>query len=174
MSKEKAEDLSKKKAERTTISKKRLQELKDREKEASEYLDHLKRLKADFENYRKRADKERLELLRYANEELVRDLLPVLDGFNRALNHKEVDFSVFFDGISLIKRQFLSVLEKRGVKEIHSIGDNFNPVFHEAVMQKEVEDKEDDVVLEEVEKGYMLHEKVIRPAKVIVSKRKED
>lgn len=161
----------KKRKDQVLIHKDRLKKLVKGYKLADEYLEHLKRLKAEFENYRKRVTKEREELLKYANENLISDLLPVVDNFERAFSdeHKNHDLNSFKEGVLLIKKQIIDLLTKRGLKEIDSVGKALDHNLHHAMMQRNSQEYQEDVIIEELQKGYMLHEKVIRPSQVVIS-----
>ena len=138
--------------------------LEEETKLKEEYLDNLKRLKAEFENYQKRIDKEKIDFIKYAKEDLVINLLEILDNFERALsNCKDDEFS---KGVSLIFKQLKELLEKEGVKEIEKL-ENFDPEKHEVLLTDEGEEGK---VLEELQRGYTLHNRIIRPAKVKVGK----
>ena len=130
----------------------------------------LQRLQADFENYKKRVEKEKSDFKQYATAELIKKLLPVLDNFELAFKNK--DDKEFKKGIELIYAQFLSVLEEQGLKPIMSEGEIFNPYLHEAMMQ-ETSAKPAGTIIEEFQKGYMIGNKVIRHSKVKVSKGSE-
>lgn len=127
----------------------------------------LQRLQAEFENYKKRADKECLQLRKYAVEDFIKKLLPILDSFEMALKNTN-DAEKFRKGVELIFAQLYQTLEQEGLKKIESLSRKFDPYRHE-VLLNEKSDKEDDTVLEELQKGYMLHDHVIRTAKVKVS-----
>jgi molecular chaperone GrpE len=149
------------------------EELKQKARLVDEYLDHLKRLKAEFENYRKRVERERAEFVKSAEEGLVRDLLPVLDNFERALNHSEgTDASILNEGIRLINKELLEILKKRGLVRLHAVGVSFDPQIHEAVMQQESTEYEEGIVIKEVQPGYEFGGRLLRPAQVIISKGK--
>ena len=132
-------------------------------KENEEYLDSLKRLKAEFENYQKRVEKESTERAKFGSEDLILKLLKLKDSFERALSHAKSD--EFGKGVKMILNEFERVLAEEGVKVIETIDKEFDVVKHEAIGV--VKGKKDKVV-EEVEKGYQLFEKIIRPAKVKV------
>lgn len=140
--------------------------------ELNEAKDKYLRLYADFENYRRRVAKEKTEFLTTANEELIVKLLPVLDDFERAqksLSAEEKASEAVRQGFELIYTKFLKVLESKGLKAMHAKGENFNPDLHEAVTQVPASsDEMKGKVIDEVEKGYLLGEKVIRFAKVVV------
>lgn len=129
------------------------------------------RAQADFDNFRRRTMKEREELAKYASLKLVEQLVPVLDNFDRALlaSQENQDFEAFSKGVEMIFRQFSQVLDQEGLKPMDAVGQPFNPEYHQAIMQVESEEHEEGIVVEEVQKGYMLKDKVIRPAMVKVS-----
>ena len=133
----------------------------DKGRKEKDYLERLQRLQAEFENFRKRTEKERLEILRNANEDLIIKLLSVLDNFELALKN------INDKGVSMIYSEFYSILEKEGLKTIETEG-KFDPQIHEALIQED--GKEDGKILEEIQKGYLLNDKVIRASKVKISK----
>ena len=141
-------------------------------KEIEEIQDRYIRLAADFDNYKKRTAREFGELVRSANEELLSQLIPVLDNFERALeaSSSSADQDSFHTGIELIYQQLRDMLEKQGVKGIEAVGEPFDPHRHEAVMMVEKEDVPPEMVVEEMARGYMLHDRVLRASKVAVSK----
>jgi len=132
--------------------------------------DKLLRTAAEFENYKKRNNAEKAELLLYANEKLIRELLPVLDDFERAfVSYKEdSNATALYKGTILIYEKLRAVLEKQGLKEIESDGREFDVKYHDAVLQQ-ISEQPPNTILETVEKGYTLRDRVIRHAKVIVS-----
>jgi molecular chaperone GrpE len=148
-----------------------LKELEEQRKTAEEYYQRYLRSQADFDNYRKRTLKEKEELVQYASMKLVGELLPVLDNFERAIasSKENKDFDALAKGVDMIFRQFEQVLAREGLKPIEAVGRPFDPEFHQAIMQVESEDHEEGTVVEEVQKGYMLKDKVLRPAMVKVS-----
>ncbi|MCL0100692.1 nucleotide exchange factor GrpE [Peptococcaceae bacterium] len=154
--------------------KKQVEDLKNQltEKEAlaKEYYNRLARAQADFENLRRRTNKEREQLLKYAAEELIIDILPVIDNFQRALESKNKSSEEFVSGVEMIYKQLLDVLKKAGVEEIKSLGEDFDPNKHEAIMQVESEEYPENKIVEVLRKGYILKDKIIRPAMVKVSK----
>lgn len=131
----------------------------------------LKRLAADFENFRRRQTIEKEDLLKYAGEKLILDILPVLDNFERAINSSKdaKDISSVISGIELIHKQLLDAMTKNGVEHIVALDNIFDPNFHEAVQQFVNDDKPDQTITHELQKGYTLYEKVIRPSMVVVS-----
>lgn len=125
------------------------------------------RLMADFQNYKKRVEKEKTDLYSYANEKLVTELLAVLDNFERALAHEDSGDG-FKEGMEMIFKQLMDVLEKSGLAEIAALGEDFDPNFHNAVMTEETEEYESGKVSGVLQKGYTLNGKVIRPSMVKV------
>ena len=144
-------------------------EQQQEEQPEQEVDDRLLRLAADFENYKKRATRERLEYLTLANERLVKDLLPILDDLERALEaaaeHEEAKLE---DGVRLVHRSLAQLLEREGLKQIDTEG-AFDPHVHEALLAQPSEEHESGDVLDVIQKGYKLGDRVIRPARVIVS-----
>lgn len=135
-----------------------------------EYIDQLKRLQAEFSNYRKRVDKERERLSSTGKGELVLKLLPVLDDFERMVNHHQQGNPCSLDGVQLIYQNLRKILSDEGLEEIPSIGERFDPEFHEAVGVEETGEDQDGLVLEESQKGYRFGEKLLRPSRVKVGK----
>ncbi|QWU15016.1 molecular chaperone GrpE [Paenibacillus sophorae] len=144
---------------------KRLQELAD------DYQGRVLRVQADYDNFRRRTLKEKEELAQYATSKLVTELLPVLDNFERALATAPTgsDSEAFAKGVNMIFRQLDGVLKSEGLTPMETVGQPFNPEFHQAIMQVESEEYEEGIVTEEVQKGYLLKNKVLRPAMVKVS-----
>jgi molecular chaperone GrpE len=143
--------------------------LKQKESEVAELSGQLIRLQADFVNFRKRAEKERKDTISYALEEFICALLPVIDNFEIAMEADDKEDS-FYKGIELIHKQLKSVLESNGVKAIESLGKEFDPNIHHAVFMEESEDYDSGKVTEVLQQGYMLKDKLIRPATVKVAK----
>ncbi|MEW9701573.1 nucleotide exchange factor GrpE [Paenibacillus sp. SI8] len=131
----------------------------------------LLRVQADFDNFRRRARVEKEDIAKYASLKLIEQLLPVVDNFDRALSSsKETkDFDSLVKGLDMTFRQFDGILTGEGLKPIEAVGQPFNPEFHQAVMQVESDEHEEGIVVEELQKGYTLKDKVIRPAMVKVS-----
>ena len=142
------------------------EEVKEEGKEESDDLRYL-RLMADFQNYKKRVEKEKRDLYSYANEKIMGALLTVMDNFERALEH-DADEN-FKEGIEMIFKQLQDVLEKSGLAEIPALGEEFDPNVHSAVMTEETEDYESGKVSGVMQKGYTLNGKVIRPTMVKVA-----
>jgi molecular chaperone GrpE len=152
----------------TAVSDNRIEEL---EKTIGQLKDQLLRKAAEFENYKRRTENDYLERVRYANEDLIFDLLPVLDDFERSLklSREKKDFDSFFRGVELIYQKCLKIFATQGVEAYEVIGKEFDPHLHDALMQIPKSDVPPHTILEEVEKGYMMHGKVLRHAKVVVS-----
>lgn len=170
-------DLPTEELEELTPVKQQLQEQQEMLEEKSalvaEYEDLLKRKQADFENYKKRAQKEAQDFKKYANAEIVLDVLSMMDDFERAIESTESskDFDALHDGILLVEKQIRNTLEsKYGVKVIDALGKEFDPTVHDAIMMEESEKHEEDTVIEDFQKGYIMHDRVIRPSKVKVAK----
>jgi molecular chaperone GrpE len=140
--------------------------LEEQTKRSEDRLKQLQYLQADFDNYRKKFDREKEMIVALADERLVTDLLPIVDDFERILQGSRGD--VQKEGIVLLHKNFMKVLESHGLKRIESVGKKFDPYYHEAYCV-EVCDRENGTVLEEFQPGYMLKIKVIRPAKVKVA-----
>ncbi|HEV8204618.1 MAG TPA: nucleotide exchange factor GrpE [Pyrinomonadaceae bacterium] len=154
-------------------------ELKRVEAENAELKDHLARRQADFENYRKRVDRERTETYNRVVADVATKLLPVLDNLKRALeaeasveSSESDEFRHFLSGVDLIYKQLNGVLDALGVKPIAAVGEPFNPHVHEAVVTEATDDFEPDTVMQEIVAGYRLGDKLIRPALVKVATRK--
>ena len=146
--------------------------LEEKEKEAAENYDKFLRASAELDNYKKRIAKERTDLIKYGNETLVKDMLPIIDSLDRALEHagNSEDFDAIIKGLTLVQEQFLGCLEKHGVERVQSTGKDFDPNGHEAMLQVESERHGENKIVEEFEKGYLLNGRLLRPARVSVSK----
>ncbi|MBU1912754.1 MAG: nucleotide exchange factor GrpE [Candidatus Omnitrophica bacterium] len=149
------------------------QALEDKAKKSDEYYDRLLRLQADFDNYKKRLEKEKIEFIKFANEEIIAEILKILDDFERAVEAGKIkhDFDILYKGIEMIHKDLRDFLKEEGIKEIEAKGKPFNPHEHEAMMQEETDAHPEDYVIEELQKGYTLNGRVIRPSKVRVAKR---
>ena len=151
------------------------QKVESQAKELMDLQDKYLRLAAEFDNYKRRIHKERVELLRTANEGLLLEFLSVLDNLERALkvarsSHSAVTNEALIEGVDITLRLFKGVLEKAGVKEIESLGQPFDPALHHAVEQVESADDPENTVVEEVLRGYLMDQRVLRPALVKVSR----
>jgi molecular chaperone GrpE len=172
--KEKAEGTSsaeKEKREQPPPPEKVPAELEAKAEDAAERYDQLLRLGAEFENYKKRVRKETSDLIKFGNEGLLKAVLPILDNLERTIDHgkKMNENGPLLQGVEIILRQFLTILERFGVKPVAAMGESFDPEKHEAVSLAE-SDQEPNRVISELEKGYLFHERLLRPAKVLVSK----
>ena len=148
------------------------EELARKEKEAIDNYDKYLRAVADLDNYKKRAIREKADIIKYGKEDVIKDILPFVDSLDRALAHADnSDVQAFKEGIKLIQEQLLSCLKKHGVEKIDSVGLDFDPNFHEAMMQVESEEHAENKVVNEVQKGYLLNGRLLRPSKVCVCKK---
>ncbi len=144
-------------------------------KDLSESKDQYLRLFAEFDNARKRMDREKLEFIRYANQELIVEFLNILDDLERsveAARAKHEDYTAFLKGVEMVMAHVYDLLRKNDVKPVEAKGKMFDPHYHEALMQEESDDVEEGIILEEFQKGYMLGDRVIRTNKVKVAKQK--
>jgi molecular chaperone GrpE len=145
--------------------------LAQKDREIAELTDTLKRLQAEFENFRKRTDKDWAEKVKMANQRLVQELLPVLDSFDKAVQESMNDHPETLKGLEGLRKQLLQVLQREGLKEIKAEG-KLDPFEHEVLLAEESEDAEDGKILQVFQKGYSLNSRPIRPARVKVAKRK--
>ena len=156
------------------VSKGELEALREKAAKAEEHWDRFLRQQAEFDNVRKRLERERVEFQRYAHEDIIADLLGILDDLERsveAAQDKQENFSAFLKGIEMILAHLYELLKKRGVAPMEALGRPFDPNQHEALLQTESGEHEDGEVLEELQKGYRLHDRVLRTAKVRVAKK---
>lgn len=139
--------------------------------EAEDHKQRLLRTQADYDNFRRRTVKEKEELGKYASAKLITELLPVIDNFERALATatENTEITSYSKGVEMIFRQLEGVLKSEGLTAMESVGTPFNPEYHQAIMQVESDEYEEGFVVEEVQKGYLLKDKVLRPAMVKVS-----
>jgi molecular chaperone GrpE len=146
-------------------------QMEELQKQVDQYRDLLLRKAAEFDNFKRRIENETANIVKYATESLIDELLPVLDDIERSLKHSKesTDYDALVKGIELIYQKFVKVLEGRGVKTFETIGKEFNVDYHDALMQMPRNDLLPHTIVEEVEKGYTLNDKVIRHAKVVVS-----
>jgi|WetSurMetagenome_2_1015567.scaffolds.fasta_scaffold00417_18 molecular chaperone GrpE len=140
--------------------------------EIKQLQDRILRMAAEMENTRKRLDREKSDSISFANEGLMRGLLPVIDNLERALQHGENDPNCrgLIEGVSMTLKSFGDVIGKYGCVPFDSVGKAFDPNYHEAVMQQESSEHPEKTVLQELQRGYTLHDRLLRPAMVIVSK----
>ena len=158
-----------------TLTSEQLEELKARAAQAGDFWDRLLRATADFENFKKRAARERQDAAKYANEALIQKLIPVLDNFDMAQTAAQSGpangSQSLQAGIAMIHQQFRSALADAGVEEVDAAGKPFDPTLHEAVSQQETADAPEGQVVQQLRKGYKLRERLLRPATVIVAKK---
>ncbi len=168
---EKKEHFPRKK--KASLSSRELEQLEEKAKLADDYFDRLLRSQADFENFKKRAEKEKAEFLKYANQSLIYELLGAVDNFERAVEaaEKKDDFKLLHQGVEMILKELHEILKKRGISRMEALGTPFDPHRHEAVTYADSEEHPENMVIEEIQKGYLLEGKVIRPAIVKVSKK---
>lgn len=147
-------------------------QLAQKTQEAQDYYDRLLRLAAELENLKKRQEREMAEMRQYANENLIKELLPVLDNLERALEHGRQAGApeALLEGLELVTQDFLKVLGRFGVTPLTSLGEPFNPAFHHAVMEEDAPELADKTVIRELQKGYLLKTRLLRPAMVVVSR----
>lgn len=146
--------------------------LEEARREAAENYDKYLRLAADFDNYKKRVQKDRADLLNYGNESVLKDMLPIVDGLERAVDHASGAGGIdsFVQGLQMILEQLRTTLAKHGVESVEALGSEFDPHYHEAMMRVDSEPSRDNLVVEEFEKGYLLKGRLLRPSKVAVAK----
>lgn len=155
-----------------------LEELKSRAAKADEHWDRLLRTTADFDNFKKRAARERTEAVQFANSALLQKLLPVLDSFEMALaavqtakDAKDANSSSLQAGIVMVQSQLKNILAEAGLEEIDATGKEFDPAQHEAVSQQDAADVPEGRVVQQIRKGYKLRERLLRPAAVVVARK---
>jgi molecular chaperone GrpE len=150
--------------------------LAEKTKEAEENYARWLRLSADVENLKKRQERERAELLQFANESLIKELLPVVDNLERALDHgRQLSApEALLEGIERVYQGFLKALDRFGVTPFDSVGQPFDPAFHNAMMQEEAPGVPDCRVIKELQKGYLMNQRLLRPAMVVVARNTQD
>ncbi|HPL96333.1 MAG TPA: nucleotide exchange factor GrpE [Smithellaceae bacterium] len=151
------------------------EQLEAKEAKAKENYDLYLRAMAEMDNLRKRTAREKADTIKYGKEEIIKDILPFLDSMDRALEHADTsDARAFIDGIRLMQDQLLCCLQKHGVERIESMGEDFDPNLHEALMMLDSADHRDNQIVSEMEKGYLLNGRLIRPSRVCVCKRDDN
>ncbi len=173
--KEKEKDINTDKKEVVTVDKSEYEKLKEAERLEEEFKDKYLRAHADLENARKRMAKEQEDYVRFANEGLLEEILYIIDNFDRALDHMNGTQTVqsVLEGVKMIQKQFHLMLEQKGVVRIEAAGKNFDPALHEAVEHIDTDEDKDGVVIDEVQPGYLLNGRLLRPAAVKVGKKKQ-
>src|SRR5690348_3094682 len=163
--------------EAATITPQQLEDLKSRAEKADENWERLLRTTADFDNFKKRAAREKQDAIRYANEALLEKLVPVLDNFDAALSAVQTSSAdgaqSLQTGVAMIFQQLKKVLTESGLEEVDATGQAFDPNLHEAVSQQESKDVPEGNVLQQLRKGYKLRDRLLRPATVVVAKKAE-
>jgi molecular chaperone GrpE len=152
---------------------KELQEkFKTTEEEAKQSYDRYLRVSADFENYKKRSAREMDDFRKFANQSLVKELLPIVDNLELAIKsaqeNKNVD-NCLLEGVDLTLKEILKIFEKYNVKPIEALGKTFDPRYHEAVMREETDKHPENVITNEMQKGYLIHDRLLRPSMVVVA-----
>lgn len=149
--------------------------LKSQAQIAQDAENRILRLQADFENIKKRLTRDKIEFIKYSNEQIIADIIPFIDDFQRAFEaaDKTKDFDILHKGVEMILNHILEFLKSKGVSEIKAKGVKFNPAYHEAILQAETDEYPENTVVEELQKGYLLNDRVLRTAKVKVAKEKE-
>jgi molecular chaperone GrpE len=151
--------------------------LESKEREAAETYDRLLRVSAEFDNYKKRSTRELEDYRKFANQSLIKEMLSVVDNLELAMDstdgHKAIDKDLL-QGLEMTHKEILKVFEKFNVKPIEAKGQPFDPTFHEAVMQEETNDSPKNTVINELQRGYMIHDRLLRPSMVVVAKPKEN
>ena len=163
--------------DRDTVTPEQFEELKARAAKADDHWERLLRTTADFENFKKRAARERQDAVKYANEGLLQKLIPVLDTFEMALAAAQTgpaDGQALKDGIAMTQQQFRNTLLEAGLEEVEAGGKPFDPNLHEAVSQQETDAVPEGHVAQQLRKGYKLRERLLRPASVVVAKKPAD
>jgi len=143
--------------------------LAEKEEEARASYDRFLRERAEVENFKKRMQREKADALRFASEPLIRDLLPVIDNLERALEHRDGNDQSVVEGIRLVVKSLLEILERHGVQRVEAVGQPFDPTRHEAMAQVASAAHQPNRVVEEHHRGYLLHDRLLRPALVTVS-----
>jgi len=152
------------------------EKLKLKEQEAQENYDRLLRASAEFDNYKKRASRDMEEFRKYSNQALIKEMLAVVDNLELAMNstngHKAIDKGLL-DGLAMTHKEIIKVFEKFNVKPISAKGQPFDPTFHEAVMQEATDEYPANTVINELQKGYLIHDRLLRPSMVVVASTKD-
>lgn len=146
------------------------EELEKQEDQTNEYISYSQRLQADFENYKRHSEKQNAEIIKYANEQLISNILDSYEDLERALNQSNNEKELR-EGVELIYSKLKDILEKEGLKEIPTEGEKFDPFKHEALMAENNDDFENGYIIEELMKGYTLKDKVLKYSKVKVCKK---
>ena len=167
---------SEKADENVTLPKAEYEALKAKSAERDDYYDKFMRAHAEFDNVRKRMERDRVELIKYANEGFMIEFLPIADNLEIAEKYiKEAkDFNAVREGVDMIQAQIQRFLKDVGVERIKTVGEKFDPNMHEAVETVDSADKEDGIIIEELKPGYRFNDRLLRPASVKIVKKKQD
>jgi molecular chaperone GrpE len=160
---------TKKRSQRETLKEVK-EKLKEKKAEAKEHYDRFLRISAEFENFKKRSEREMADFKKFASEAVFKEILPIIDNLERAVevsNHS--DYGALVEGIKMTLKQFYASFSKFGVVPIEAVGEPFDPRFHEAVMRESSDTHPNNIVLKEIQKGYMIKDRLLRPAAVVIS-----
>ncbi|MFC1566416.1 nucleotide exchange factor GrpE [bacterium] len=180
MSKKEKDNMKKTEKFDETIIKEKIAELEIlkqsfdvKKNEAEENYSKFVRLTAEFDNFKKRLEKEKRDLIDYAHKEVLVDILPIIDSFEKAIMPQDEDNGEFRKGVEMIFNNLKQALKKHGLVKIYAVGEKFDPHFHEAIGVEENDDLDENTIIDELHAGYMIHQKVLRPAMVRISKKKK-
>ncbi len=160
-------------AEEVEVIEEILDPIEEKDKEIRELKEEMLRRRAETDNFRKRLSKEKDDSVRYANEKVFKDLVPIHDNLKRALEAPDVNVQSLKEGVDMIGKQFLTFLEKHHVKPIEALGESFDPNLHEVLSQIESDDHDEDTIIDEFGKGYFIHDRVLIPSKVVTSRKSQ-
>jgi molecular chaperone GrpE len=159
-----------KKRSQTEILKETKTRLQEKEAEVKEHYDRLLRISAEFENFKKRSEREMADFKKFASEAVFREILPIIDNLERAVDAaNNSDCGALVEGIKMTLQQFYASFSKFGVVPIEAVGKLFDPRFHEAVMRESSDTHPNNIVLKEIQKGYMIKDRLLRPSAVVIS-----
>jgi len=151
-----------------------LSELEQAQQEAKDLRDEMLRMRADTENLRKRLQKEKQESVQFANERLIKQLIPIFENLDRALKAPDTNVESLKEGVQMTSDQFLALFKKENVEPIQAVGEPFDPSIHEVLSQMESNDHDENTVIEEYSKGYRMNGRVLLPARVVTTKKPQD
>ncbi len=150
-----------------------LDPMEQKDNELRELREEMLRLRAETDNFRKRLSKEKDDSVRYANEKVFKDLVPIYDNLKRALEAPDINVQSLKEGVDMIGKQFLSFLDKHHVKPIEALGETFDPNLHEVLSQIESDEHDEDTIIDEFGKGYYIHDRVLIPSKVVTARKSQ-
>lgn len=160
-------------AEEVEVIEEPLDPMEQKDNELRELREEMLRLRAETDNFRKRLSKEKDDSVRYANEKVFKDLVPIYDNLKRALEAPDINVQSLKEGVDMIGNQFLSFLNKHHVKPIEALGETFDPNLHEVLSQVESDKHDEDTIIDEFGKGYYIHDRVLIPSKVVTSRKSQ-